>query len=189
MLKLAPQDLPGQPVALVIAIAAAFVTGLAGLLFAYDFYEALYRSVLALLVPGVLLYVLLKVRGFESRYVQSFGAMCGTAAVIYLITLPITPYIINSAVESQSGALAVVLVLLINIWALMVSVHILKHTLGVAFAQALSISLLMMLVTIIIIESLVPTKPVEQSALQLGQNPGLSFSIAAVSVVGDRLSA
>ena len=52
MLKLAPQDLPGQPVALVIAIAAAFVTGLAGLLFAYDFYEALYRSVLALLVPG-----------------------------------------------------------------------------------------------------------------------------------------
>ena len=181
MLKLAPQDLPGQPLSLALAALAAFVTGLAGLLFAYEFYEAIYRSVLALVVPAGLLYVLLKGRGLESRYVQSFSAMCGSAAVVYLVTLPLTPYIINSTVDSQSGGIAVFLVVLINIWALMITVHILKHTLNTGFSTALSVSLLMMLITVIVVESLVPTKQVVQSNLELGQNTRVVFNVVGVS--------
>ena len=166
---MAPQELPGQPVALCIAVASAFVTSMAGLLFAYDVGEALFRSVLALAVPGLFLYGLLKVRGMQIRYAQSFGAMCGTAAVVYLLALPFMPYFFSALADEQANKTVVVFILLLDIWALLISAHILKHTLDIEFVSAISLSFLLMIMTILVIESLSPSAPSPEAVSQLGQ--------------------
>lgn len=181
LLRLAPHELPGQPVALYVAVGAAFATSMAGLLFAYDFDEALYRSVLSLLVPGIFLYLLLRARGLQNRYAQSFGALCGTAAVVYLLALPFMPYFFRAMESDQSSAFVIALILLLDIWALLISAHILKHALDIEFVTGISLSFLLMLVTILAIESLVPSEPAADIGSELGQHSSGSVQLIALA--------
>ena len=176
---MAPQELPGQPVALCIAIAAAFFTSMAGLLFAYGVGEALVRSALALAVPGLLLFGLLKVRGMQNRYAQSFGAICGAASVVYLLALPFMPYFFNAVADDQANKTVVVFILLLDIWSLLISAHILKHTLDIEFVTAISLSFLIMIITILVIEYLLPAVPSPELLSQLGQQSQVLLSCAA----------
>ncbi len=164
LLRITPQELPGQPIALWISVAAAFIASLAGLLFAYRFGDAVLRSVLAILVPGVLVYAMLGVKNLQSRFVQSYSALCGSAAVIYIIALPLLPAFFSAAADSSSGKLIIFIVLLLDIWTLLITAHIFKHAFEVGFASAISLAVVMMIVTLLTIETLAPTPQVEHSA-------------------------
>lgn len=163
LLRITPQELPGQPIALWISVAAAFATSLAGLLFAYRFGDAVLRCVLAILVPGVLVYAMLGVKNLQSRFVQSYSALCGSAAVIYLIALPLLPSFFTAAADSSAGKLIIFVVLLLDIWTLLITAHIFKHTFEVGFASAISLAVVMMIVTLLTIETLAPTPRVEHT--------------------------
>jgi len=154
--RAAPQDLPGQTVVLWISIAAAFITGVAGMLFAYDLAEALWRSVLALVIPAAVVFMFLKFRSLESRFNQTFSAMCGSAAVIYVLAFPFMPYFFNADAQTQSGKWLIMLVLIIDVWALLITAHILKNAMNIAFSTGISLSVALMLITLFIIETIAP---------------------------------
>lgn len=164
----APQELPGQAVVLWISIAAAFLTSFGGLLFVYDFAEAIGRSVLALVVPAVMVFLLLKMRNLQNRFNQTFSAMCGSAAVIYVLVLPMMPYLFDADPETESGKWLIMLVLMIDIWALMITAHIFRHALDVGLATGVSFSILLMLVTLFLIETIAPGNlPAASSQLEV----------------------
>lgn len=151
-----PQQLPGQPIVLWISLLAALITGVAGLLFAYDFAEAIARSLLSLAVPAVALWVLFKVRGIEHRFIQTYSALCGSAAVVYVLAFPLMPYFFDANTDSPVGRWLITLALLINVWALMITAHILRHAMDTGIATAISLSFALMLLTLSVTEALVP---------------------------------
>ena len=114
-------------------------------------------------MPGVLVYAMLGVKNLQSRFVQSYSALCGSAAVIYIIAFPLLPAFFSAAADSSSGKLVIFIVLLLDIWTLLITAHIFKHTFDVGFASAISLALVMMIVTVLTIETLAPTPRVEHS--------------------------
>lgn len=163
LLNVTPQELPGHSLALWISMAAAFVTGTAGLLFAYSVTEAVIRSVLAIAVPGLLIYAMLGVKNLQARFQQAFSALCGSAAIIYLIALPLLPAFFSAAVGSPSGNLVVIMVLLLDFWTVLITAHILRHTFDIGFASGLSLSVVMVFVTLLTIEAVAPMKRIEKT--------------------------
>lgn len=166
-----PQELPGPTVVLWISVAAAFVTGMAGLLFAYDFAEALRRSLLALIIPAILVFLLLRFRNLQHRFNQTFSAMCGSATVIYVLAFPLMPYFFNADAETDSGKWLIMLVLVIDIWALMITAHIFRHAMDVGLATGVSFSIMLMLVTLFVIETIAPRQlPATSSQSDISSN-------------------
>ena len=158
LLRVTPQELPGHTLALWVSVVAAFLTSVAGLLFAYPVGDAIIRSILAIVVPGVLVYAFLGVKNLQPRFKQSYGALCGSAAIIYLVALPLLPAFFAATVESPSGKLVVVLVLLLDVWTVLVTAHILKHTFDIGFASGVSLAVVLMIVTLLTIEAIAPTQ-------------------------------
>ncbi len=156
LLRARPQDLPGQPVVLWIAVTAAFVSGFAGFLFVYDFSAALGRSMLSVLIPGIAVWLLLRIRRLQHRFNQTFAALCGSAAVINAIAFPFMPYLFNAGADAQAGTWLIVLTLLIDIWSVVITAHIFRHALDIGFASGISLSIALILVTVVTIESVLP---------------------------------
>lgn len=163
LLKATPQDLPGHSLVLWISIAVAFLTSVAGFLFAYSFGDAIFRSILAIAVPGILVYAMLGVKDLQARFKQAYSALCGSAAVIYLIALPLLPTFFSAASDTFSGKLVIVAVLLLDLWTVLITAHILKHTFDIGMASGVSLSVVLMLVTVLTIEAIAPTKRLEQT--------------------------
>lgn len=180
LLKVTPQELPGHSLALWISVAAAFLTSVAGLLFAYSFGDSVIRSALAIVVPGILIYAMLGVKNLQPRFRQAYSGLCGSAAIIYLIALPVLPVFFSAAVDSASGKLVVVVVLLLDLWTVLITAHILKHTFDIGLASGVSLSVVIMLVTLLTIEAVAPTKRIEKtedellSGISLNTNPAPS---------------
>lgn len=167
LLKVTPQELPGHYLVLWISVAAAFFASLAGLLFAYDLGDSIMRSSLALAIPAVLVYAMLGVRNLQSRFVQVYSALCGSAAVIYLIALPLMPGFFAAIVEDQPGKIIITIVLLLDLWTLAITAHILKHAFDVGFPAGFALALALMLATLLTIEAITPALILEQATTSL----------------------
>lgn len=164
LLKITPQELPGHSMAMWISVVAAFLSCLLGLLFAYPLIDSIIRSALAIVVPGVFVYTILLIKKTPSRFNQAFCAMCGSAAVIYVIALPLMPSFLSvasglatdSVSDSSSGNLIIFVVLLLDVWALVITAHIFRHTFDISLATGISLAVALMMITLLVMQVLGP---------------------------------
>jgi len=165
LLRASPQELPGFSMVLWIAIVFVFATSFAGLLFAYPFADALIRCLAAIAIPAVILYAALQMKRTPSRFLQCYAAICGASAVVYVLALPLMPTFFGASVSTLSGKLVVLIILLLDVWMLLITAHVFKHTFDVGMATGVSLALGLMVLTLLAIEAVVPTTP-EQSGQQ-----------------------
>ena len=157
-----------------IAIGSVFITSLAGLLFAYPFADALIRCLAAIAIPAAILYGALQIKRTPSRFTQCYAAICGASAVVYVLALPLMPTFFSATVNTLAGKLVVVIILLLDVWMLLITAHIFKHTFDVGMATGVSLSLGLMVLTLLAIEAVVPAAPApidQHSSLTINYDP------------------
>lgn len=160
LLKVAPQELPGQTVVVCIAAMAALLTSLCGLLFAFSFGDALLRSALAMLITASLIAVTLRSRKLQHRFNQTFAALCGATSLIYFLALPLMPYFFTAQIATADGKLLVIVILLFDLWALLVMANVLRHSLDSSFASGMSLAIAVTILTVVAIESIAPASKI-----------------------------
>lgn len=156
LLKAKPQDLPGQAVVLWISVALAAIGSLAGLSIAYSFGDAVLRCAVAMIVPAAFFYGALALRNQQPRFLQSFSALCGASAIVYFIALPFMPMFISAVAASQSGKLIIIFVLLLDIWTVVITAHVIRYTFDVGFASGVSMAIALMILTLLVSEMVLP---------------------------------
>jgi len=179
LLRASPQELPGFSMVLWIAIASVFVTSFAGLLFAYPFTDAFIRCLAAIVIPAAILYAALQMKRTPSRFLQCYAAICGASAVVYVLALPLMPTFFAASLGTLSGKLVVMVILLLDVWMLLITAHIFKHTFDVGMATGVSLALGLMVLTLLAIEAVVPNaveQNGEQSAAVNSENLALAHA-------------
>ena len=169
LFKTPPQELPASDKVLFVAIALSLLVGLLRYFIAGAEYYSIARVVLELLVPGVLIYLLLKVFKLPSRFAQTFAAVCGSGAIIYALALPVFPSFHAAADESQYG-LSVYIIILLDLWSVAVLAFILKHAVNVGFATGISLAVAVVLLTLVLVESISPSRVPDRDVDQLSFN-------------------
>ena len=127
MLRIKPQDLPAHPMALQLSVVLALAVSMISLLVSYSVGGALARSVAALGLTAAFLHLMLQLQNRRARFNQAFCAICGSSVVIYLVALPLLPYMSPDA-DGNFDGLVIALVLLLDGWSLIVLAHIFQHT-------------------------------------------------------------
>ncbi len=158
--KTPPQNLPASEIVLLISVVFALLVGLLKFAIVSSEYYSIFRVVLELIVPAVLVYLLLLFFKMPNRFQQTFAAICGSGAVIYSIALPILPAFF-AATDTAQYELSVYLIIALDLWSVAVIAYILKHAVNVGFATGISLAVVLVLLTLIVIESISPSaKPV-----------------------------
>jgi len=156
LLRANPQDLPAQAVVFWISVALALIGSLAGLSIAYSWGDALIRCVAALVVPAAFFYGVLTLKKMQSRFLQSFSALCGASAIVYFIALPFMPMFISATADTQAGKMIIFFVLMLDIWTVLITAHVIRHTFDVGFASGVSMAIALMIFTLLVSELVLP---------------------------------
>lgn len=163
-----PQDIPASEVVLVISIAFSLLAGLLRYaVVGYEYYSLL-RVFLEPLISGILIYLLLAFFKLPGRFSQCFAAVCGSGAIIYLFALPVLPSFF--ATESSLHQLSVYIIIAIDLWSVAVLAYILKHTVNAGFATGISLAVALVLLTLIVVENISPTRQPADADHALDQN-------------------
>jgi len=166
LFKALPQDLQASNRVLLWSIGLAFVVGMLRYVSLDVQATAFVRVVLEIFVPGLLVFALLRVFGLSHRFLQTFSAICGSAAFIYLLALPVLPAFYRASASSEN-TLPFFIVLLLDFWSVAVFAYILKHAMDIALPIAISLSIALGLLALLIVDTIAPItfKPVETAAV------------------------
>lgn len=132
----APQDLPYSRGLFVLLVLLGFVVDNLNLNIALP--KVMVTSVLGVvsLHTGLLLgslSALLVVMGYRARIIQTLTALLGTGVIISLLAMPVLLIVGRSA--NEPGYFGLIL-LLLNIWSLLITAHILRHALSIGLLLA-----------------------------------------------------
>jgi hypothetical protein len=143
LLRVAPQDLPGSSVLLVLTSLLNVLTGLVlivGTRVGPDvaLLEGLFEAGLMLTV----LYVGLSYHGLRMRFQQAATALMGSQLLIGMLALPLVAW--NNRAQSGEAGL---LLLILMVWNMVVMGHILRHTFETRLILGIGIAVLYTLVS------------------------------------------
>lgn len=155
-LRAAPQDLPARDDLLLGSVAAAAVAAMLAIRRIYPLDLAAARVALDLVLQLALVLVALRITGHPERFRQTFSALCGTGAILVLLTWPLIDILSSQPPESGLAAGAVVLLFGIYGWGVLVMGHILRHALGLALGRGVLLALGYVIVATIIADVTVP---------------------------------
>lgn len=168
MLKSPPQELPASEIVLAISIVFALFVGLVRYAIIGSEYYSLLRVVLELLIPAVIVYLLLFYFKKSGRFNQTFAAICGSGAIIYALALPVLPAFFASADSQHQPAIYIIIAL--DLWSVAVIAYILRHALNVGFATGISLAVVLVLLTLMLVESISPSKKLHQTDPAISSN-------------------
>ncbi len=167
--KTPPQELPATDRVLATAIMLSLLVGLLRYFIVGGEYYSIFRVVIELLVPGVLIYLLLMIFKLQNRFSQTFAAVCGSGAIIYACALPVFPSFHAAADDAQYG-LSVYIIILLDLWSVAVLAFILKHAVNVGFATGISLAVALVLLTLLLVEGISPSRLPSRDGDQLSFN-------------------
>jgi hypothetical protein len=149
LLRLGPQDVPpGRPVLITCMALYALVTGIS-LHTGQRPDNPLGILAVAMIMPLLLCWIVLKLKGRLARWEQTLSALFGTSAVISLMTLPF-----SVAANSEMPAPVALFLLLAFFWSFAVDAHIWRNTLEVAFSTGLALAVILFAATLFAINIL-----------------------------------
>lgn len=155
-LRAAPQDLPARDDLLLGSVVAAAATAMLALRSLYPLDLAAARIALDLALQLVFVLAILRLVGHPERFRQTFSALCGTGAILVLLTWPLNDILASREPESGIAAGAVVLLFGIYAWSVLVTGHILRHALGLTLGRGVLVALAYVFVATLIAAVTVP---------------------------------
>jgi hypothetical protein len=149
MLRSGPQDLPAGWPALIFTILAYLAVTAFNLNRGEGHPMPGAVMILAVALPLVLTWIVLKIRQRTARWGQTLTALFGSNAMLSILTLPFS---LAAGNEPNTG---LALILLTSFfWSFAVDAHIWRHALEVSFATALVITMLLFVISLFVITSL-----------------------------------
>ncbi|NIN38239.1 MAG: hypothetical protein GTO67_05980 [Gammaproteobacteria bacterium] len=156
LLRQGPQDLPTSGILLAITLSA--YTLLTALLSNVSMSAA--NAVVWGLISTVLMVaftvILLSVQRRPARLVQTLAALAGTGALLTLIALPVFGWLHGADLKAGEGALAWLIVVVLTLWSLAVTGHILRHALSVPYFVGLVLAVVFYLISVSVFRTLFP---------------------------------
>lgn len=140
-LRRTPQDLPASEILLAVVALASLVVGVmiglvADLSFGASFAQTLFE--LAMTLGG--LFFALRLMRLDARFIQSATALLGSGIVIGVIALIPLSFNPTGSQETDLAALGALLLLVVFVWSVVVSGHILRHTFQITLGQGAAIA-------------------------------------------------
>lgn len=155
-LRAAPQDLPARDGIVVGSVVAAAGAALLAIRSLYPLDMAAARIALDLVLQLAFVVAVLRLAGHPERFRQTFSALCGTGAILVLLTWPLNDILASRPPESGLAAGAVLLLFGIYGWSVLVAGHILRHALGLTLGRGVLVALGYIVVATFIAAVLVP---------------------------------
>ena len=145
-LRRGPQDMP-YSTSLLAAVCVASLTLQLGIAYLMGIEgDTLAAGIIGLIINLGFLYLILTLRGFATRFVQTATALLCCTIVFSIITVPIVFLIgtrpMTPEQMSPLQALLGLLSLPIVIWKLIVDAHILRHSLAIPFVGGVGVAIL-----------------------------------------------
>lgn len=103
-----------------------------------------------LLVLLAFLYVLLSWNHVVSRYPQTLIAVAGTSSLLGLLAMPLLWAFHQLSEKSDTANIILFVLVLVMFWSLMVTAHIIRHTLETSAPKAVALTVLYVFLAIII---------------------------------------
>lgn len=163
-LRRGPQDMPYSP-PLLAAVCVASLCLQLGIAYVVDIPgNTLGAGVLGLTINLGLIYVLLLLRSFANRFVQTATALLCCTMLFSIVTLPILLFVgahpITPGQASPLQALLGLISLPIVLWKLAVDAHILRNSLAIPFMGGLGVAILLIAAEYAVGAALNPQTPV-----------------------------
>lgn len=145
LLRASPDQLPASKNLLLITLLSYAVVSLILARLELPLGSALLYAVLDTLVLAIITHTVLLLRRFPARLTQTLTALAGTGSLLGLIALPLAGF------AGASPAL-----LLLVLWNIVVTAHILRHALAVPLMMGLVASMAYLLMTFFVMSALFP---------------------------------
>ena len=149
LLRAGPQDLPASQSALTLSLLAYAATSIALSVLTQSFENNVLYGLADTLTLAALTFTLLMVRRLPQRFTQTLSALAGTGAMIALLAVPLV--LLQNVTPLP--------LLLITVWNLAVTGHILRHALNVSLPMGILASMGYLLASLTLAMLLAPASP------------------------------
>ncbi|MFB1486787.1 MULTISPECIES: hypothetical protein [unclassified Thiocapsa] len=140
-LRRTPQDLPASEILLAVVALASLVVGvMIGLVAGLSIGASLAQTLFELAMTLGALFVALRLMRLDARFFQSATALLGSGVVIGAIALIPLSFNPTDSQETDLAALGALLLLVVFVWSVVVSGHILRHTFQITLGQGAAIA-------------------------------------------------
>lgn len=156
LLRQGPQDLPASGILLAITLSA--YTLLTALLSKVSMSadSAVVWGLISTVLMVAFTVILLYVQRRPARLVQTLAALAGTGALLTLIALPVFGWLHGADLKAGEGALAWLIVVVLTLWSLAVTGHILRHALSVPYFVGLVLAVVFYFISVSVFRTLFP---------------------------------
>lgn len=154
-----PQDLPASGFLLRLIVVLSAVTALLLNLANRPFQHAIVAVILNLAVVAIITQLILRLHNKTPRFNQTLIAQFGSGIVLSVFAIPVVvmmQYAENNNVDISSG---VILWMILFIWEIAVTAHILRHAISTSLMQGFMMAILYPLVYFRLFSLLIPTSP------------------------------
>jgi len=155
-LRARPQDLPARDGVVVGSVLAVFGASMLAVHEIYTPGRAVGRVLVDVLLEAGFVLGVLRVTGRPERFRQTFSALCGTGAILVLLTWPLVDIVVQRPPGSALAGIALLLLLAIYGWSALVIGHILRYALDLSLGRAVLLALAYVLVSSLLGDALVP---------------------------------
>ena len=166
-----PQDVPYSPVLLGALVLAELALGAALILGLEPIYlkQQLLGMVVALSAWLALVWLVLRFKGLDARYIQAMTACLGTDLLLSCAILPLQVYIVSSSADAALATPSRLVLLALLIWDILVKGRIYSGAMNLGRFQANILSITIWVIVLLLSDMFLPPEALE--ALQQAQPP------------------
>ncbi len=157
LLRRGPQDLPASPALTVLSLAAYGLSGMVAVIAIMPLSMALPQTLLDLALVSGLSYLLLSLRGFGARFLQTLTALAGTGTLLNLVAWPLFMWMGQEAdTAGQGSPLPSLLFLVLLGWSIAIMAHIVRHALSSTRSMGLLCAMAYLIISLAMASWLLP---------------------------------
>ena len=156
LFRLGPQDLPASTALLGIIVAISAVISLLLNWINLSFQQAVLAMLVNITVVIILTQLILRLYNKPMRILQTLSAQFGSGVIISVIATPMIVMMAYAVKHDVNLTATAILWLVLLIWEIAVTTHILRHALSTSFIQGFLIAILYPLIYFQLISYLIP---------------------------------
>lgn len=152
-LRAGPQDLPSSSWLMKLSLLIYFAVATLSQLIEYSLPISLAAAVAELFLLLLIVGLLLRVRGFSSRFKQTITAMAGSGVLISLVALPLVHFAAGISPENMNlvDSAIMTLIMFVLLWSLMVTAHIFRNALEIKAGMAVALTVVYTIAMMVVV--------------------------------------
>ncbi len=152
-LRAGPQDLPSSSWLMKLSLLIYFAVATLSQLIEYSLPISLAAAVAELFLLLLIVGLLLRVRGFSSRFKQTITAMAGSGVLISLVALPLVHLAAGISPENMNlvDSAIMTLIMFVLLWSLMVTAHIFRNALEIKAGMAVALTVVYTIAMMVVV--------------------------------------